>query len=413
MRDVARAAFAVFFFALAAPAHAQDAPPPVEAFGHLPVVEAAAISPDGTKVALGMSQGEDAFINVVDLAQRRPVYTGAVDSNTDLRDVGWADDTHVSLVMSRTFLPGAVLPVGVRFEGAPSRVIYFRTALLNLVTRNLKVLSTGSEDNVWADQGSVLIAPLEGSPGEGRMIGRAPGADNLQPAVFRVNLDSGRTLSLSSPGANTNTIEYWLDVHGAVGARVDSDPRTNHWQLFLYDTPRPHLLLEDTSATGLPISIQGFFPDGRLAVLNEGENGLFGLYAISSTDRRLEEVFRAPHGEIDSAIQDPWTRQVVGVSWTEQESTQHFFDSALQAAYDRIVARFAEGGAARIVNWSRDRQHFLVYAEQGMDGGGYYVFDVAHRDALSRTRQQPIGRAPGDPVSRARRHGHSGVSDAP
>lgn len=64
------------------------------------------------------------------------------------------------------------------------------------------------------------------------------------------------------------------------------------------------------------------------------------------------------------------------MSWTEVEDLQHFFEPALQAASESVKHHFA-GGSARIVSWSRDRGRILVYGENGLDGGGYYVLTVA------------------------------------
>jgi dipeptidyl aminopeptidase/acylaminoacyl peptidase len=75
------------------------------------------------------------------------------------------------------------------------------------------------------------------------------------------------------------------------------------------------------------------------------------------------------------AITDPWTRRVVGVAWTAESREQRFFEPALQAVADKAKAYFS--GEATVASWSRDRRRFLVYAEHGLDGGGYYVFEAA------------------------------------
>ena len=361
---------------LASPARAQDAPPPAEAFGRLPAIADAAISPDGSKIALAMSAPEGAFIHVFDLDARSSVYRAAVPEDTQLRGIGWADDGRVSFLISRTFHPGSVLPSHVRFRGAPQRVDYYRTGVVDLATREIEQLTT-NPDEPWQDQGSSLLAPIDGDPGHGRMIGRAPGVRAVHRAVYRVNLATGNSRMIDVAGANRDTLGYLIDEQGSVVARYDSDDDTNRWSLFVYDGDRQRLLLQDVSETGEPINIEGLMPDGRIAVLDEDDAGEFNrLYALDRASGARTLLFGREGREVRGAIRDPWTRRVVGAAWTEEESRQHFFDPALQAAYEAIGRAFA-GGTALIQSWSRDRRRILFYGERGLDGGGYYLFQAA------------------------------------
>jgi dipeptidyl aminopeptidase/acylaminoacyl peptidase len=371
-RIVCVAALACF----AVPAVAQEAPPSVEAFGRLPLVAGAAISPDGSKVALAMTQDGRPIVNVIDLAERSSVFAAAVQEDSQLRGVSWADDRRVAFVMSRTVAPGMVLPANVRFRGAPRRVDYTRTGIVDLQTEEIRLLTT-NEENEWQDQGSRLIAPIAGDPNYSRMIGRAPGAARYRPAVFRVDLDHGNARPVNVRGDNTDTLGFILDERGDVAVRVDSDAETNRWQVFVYESGEPRQLLEGVSATGVPIALQGLLPDGRLAALGASAGNEFSaLYAIDPATGARELLFAREGFEIRNAINDPWTRQVVGAVWIEEERRQHFFDPTLQAAYDRVLAAF-EGATASLESWSRDRSRILVYVEEGLDGGGYYLFTPA------------------------------------
>jgi dipeptidyl aminopeptidase/acylaminoacyl peptidase len=375
MRGFARILCVAAMVCAAAPALAQQAPPPIEAFGRLPRVSDAAISPDGAKIALAMTQDGEPLISVIDLAQRRSVFSAAVEDDSQLRSVSWADDRRVAFVISRAFHPGQVLPDGVRFRGAPRRVDYYRTGVGDLETRNTRLLTTNEADT-WQDQGSYLIAPIDGDPNYARMIGRAPGMETTRPAVFRVSLDNGRARMVSVRGDNNDTLYYILDERGEVAVRTDSDEATNRWRIFVYDAGEPRLLLEDVSPAGLPLNLEGILPDGRLAALDENEAGFFVLYAIDRTTGEREVLFERSGFEIQGAISDPWTRKVVGAIWTEEETHQHFFEADLQAAYEHVVTAFA-GAAVTVSSWSRDHSRIIIYVEAGLDGGGYYLFTPA------------------------------------
>lgn len=356
-----------------ASAHAQTAaPPPIEAFGRLPAVADAALSPDGSKVALALTSSTGSAIRVIDVGAGSVGYTGGVDEDTQLRGVGWASDTHVSFRVSRTFHPGEILPANVTFRGRPRRVDYWRTGIVDLATQRSRVLTTNAED-AWQDQGSYLVAPIAGDGGHARMVGSARGASRYQAVIHRVNLATGRSMLFTARGATDDTIYYLFDEAGAVTVRIDSDRATNRWQLFVYDGDQPRKLMEDVSQTGAPVDVQGFLPDGRLVVLDDEGDGFSRLYAVNRTTGAKQVLFERPRLEIAGAITDPWTRQVVGAAWTEDEAKQHFFDPALQAAYQAVLPSFADG-AVLLSSWSRDRSRVLLYGEHNFDGGGYYLY---------------------------------------
>jgi len=363
----------VVLFMLASSAVAQTAPPPAEAFGRLPAIADAAISPDGSKVALALSTPEGAFIQVYDFDARTSAYRAGIPQGNQLRSVGWADDRRVSYLISATFQPHEVLPSNVRFRGSPRRVDYYRTGVVDLATQEIEQLTTNAEEP-WQDQGSTLIAPIEGDPGYGRMVGRAPGVASVHSAVYRVNLTTSQSRMVNVAGMNSDTLGYLLDERGTVVVRYDSDEDTNRWSLFVYDGDRQRLLMQDVSETGEPVSVEGLLADGRIAVLDEDEpSGFQRLYAVDRASGARTVLFEREGRDVGGAILDPWTRRVVGAVWTEEESRQQYFDPALQSAYQAVSAQFPNGSAS-LQSWSRDRSRILVYGERGLDGGAYYLF---------------------------------------
>jgi dipeptidyl aminopeptidase/acylaminoacyl peptidase len=382
----------------APPAWAQVAPLPVEAYGRLPAVSDAALSPDGSKLALARFENGRAQVQVIDIDRRAVVYAGAVGDRERLRGVGWADDGRVSFVASRAMRPGEVLPRDMYFEGAPRRVDYYRTGVIDLATRRTQVLST-NPDEPWADQGAELIAPLAGYPDTGMLIGRSIVAEDARVrnmGVFRVDLRTGRAREFTPRGVNADTIDIQLDEAGAVVTRSDSDQSSNRWRIFAYDGDTPRLLLENTSGTGDPLSIYGLLPDGRLAAIDEDANGeFFVVYAIDRNTGRSQLMFRREGYEIEGVITDPWTRRVVGAHWIEVEQKQHFFDPALQAIYEQARAASPAGASFKLISWSRDRSRVLIYREQGLDGGAYFIFTPADRRMLRIANRYPeIAAAP-------------------
>jgi len=352
---------------------------PVEVFGRLPAVDDVAISPDGRRVAVaGSNASGQSGIIIRRLDEADDSRPWGVGEDMQLRSVSWADNERVSYLLTQTFRPGQVLPPGMYFQGSPRRVVYFRWGAINITEGEVRALTTNPE-NEWADQGASLIAPIEGDPGYGRMIGRSQSLYRSNSVLYRVHLDSGRVRPLIVAGVNEDTVDFILDRTGAVVGRLDADEATNRWRLFTYDGETPRLLLEDVSRFGDTISVVGLMPDGRFAALEPNEAGYTTLYAIDRASGELQAVHEVENADIEAALVDPWTREVIGVTWIAVETEQHFFDPTLQRAREALIAALPEGAASRLVTWSQDRTRFIAYVEQGLDGGAYYLFNLPDR----------------------------------
>lgn len=352
-------------------AQAQTAPPSVEAFGRLPDISDAALSPDGHHIALARTDAQGlSSVAVVDVDNPSSAVSYRVREREQLRSVSWADDRHVAYMVSRTFHPNDVLPPGWEFQGHPGRVDYWRTGLIDVQTqRSVILMVNGRED--WANNGARLIAPIIGDPGYGRLMMSSNGALGL----YRVNLNSGQTGIVIVHGANSDTAGYEIDERGNPYARYDIDEDTNHWKVFLYDGDASHLVMEDTSEFGAPPSIEGVLPDGRIVGSDRPESG--GYYTLFIVDRDTGErtpFFQRDGLDVETTIHDPYSRRIVGAAWEADRPSVQYFDPELQAISDQITA-MAQGDYTEIQSWSRDRQRFLLYAEHGLDGGGYYIFD--------------------------------------
>ncbi len=109
-----------------------------EAYGRLPEISDAALSPDGTKVVLAASDatGLQAYkVHATDegrlLHAARVGGASREEERTVLRSVDWANDAYLSYVMSATFRADRVLPGNV-FAPGVTRIDLWRSAIGNL-----------------------------------------------------------------------------------------------------------------------------------------------------------------------------------------------------------------------------------------------------------------------------------------
>jgi dipeptidyl aminopeptidase/acylaminoacyl peptidase len=241
----------------------------------------------------------------------------------------------------------------------------------------------------WADWGAALVAPIAGDAGFVRLIGGNTNFDRGHAAIYRVNLQNGRSNKLMPNGVNIDTIWFELDEQGRAAARLDSDRQSNRWRVFVYEPDAPRMLIEGVSPDGRPPSVEGLLPDGRvvLSMPSGEENGFNALYAYHRGTGARETLFAREGLDVDGAINDPWTRHVIGVVWTGDNIELQYFDPDLQRVYQ--AAKAVLGGSATLTDWSRDRSRFIVHAERGFDGGAYYLFAPAANTMRRLARRYP------------------------
>jgi len=373
---------------LCATAQAQTAPPAVEAFGRLPAIADAAISPDGSKLVVATQIGDVSAMDIYDLNTNQRIGVVSIDQRaqrqgerrTQLRGVGWADDGRITFDVSQT-MDIASVASRVNMRGANRLMDYWRPGVYDLENRRVRYLTTQEDrDEGWREVGATLVAPIDGDAGYGRLIAWSYtfGLPRLVP--FRVNLENSAVRRLEPVGSNQNTVDYELNASGDVIARADADRETNRWSLHIYHQGQPRLLREGVSEIGQPeASILGALADGRL-VLYERSADRSTLHAVNPADGSTEILFRREGRELSGVVRDPWTREVVAASWNEEGGRREYFDPALRAAANALAQSFPSGITV-MTSWSRDRGRILVYREEGLDGGGYYIFEPA-RNAM-------------------------------
>ncbi len=354
---------------------------PAEAYGRLPAIFDAAISPDGTKIAIAETSTEGLeALRILDVETGKPVYGARVGGARDtrqqanLRGVGWADDAHAIYLISATLPTGQTTPSYVLTPGR-SRIDYWRVGIVDLASQHIYYATTNKDQEWGLSNLANLVSPIDGDRGFGRLQARTgPFRDDVV-AVYRIDLKNGR--GRMTYRGNSDTLRFVLDGHGDPIVRIDSNERTNRWSVFATDDGQNREILSQSSETGIPIDIAGVLPDGRLAVLDRlGNSDKVGLYAMDKTSGQIKPLYTEADRDIDSVIEDPWSHEVVGVSWQRDLTLQYFLSPDLGSAY-KEAKTLAPKGVAKLLQWSRDRKRFIVYIEHASDAGGFYLYDRA------------------------------------
>ena len=160
-----------------APAAGSAPPLPAEAYGRLPAIGSAAISPDGKRLAVLVGyefrasdpDRELTALSVIEIDTGKVEHTLAPPTRNTLRDVGWADDRRAYYFISGTVRARDLMPVSMPIMTSGPRVEVVRTGVLSLDTgkMTLMLMDEGTRGNSALTR---LQSPIEGEPGFGRMV---------------------------------------------------------------------------------------------------------------------------------------------------------------------------------------------------------------------------------------------------
>ena len=106
------------FLVLSLAATAAGAATPLEAYGHLPTIEQAALSPDGTKIAFVRTVQEARLLAVVSLTDNKLI-GGYRLGDLKIRSVLWADDQYLLFTTASTAMPAELSSARRRWDGRP------------------------------------------------------------------------------------------------------------------------------------------------------------------------------------------------------------------------------------------------------------------------------------------------------
>ena len=374
-------------------------PPPAEAYGRLPAIGSAAISPDGKRVVVSVGyefrasepDRELTSVSVIDLDSGKVERTLAPPEKNTLRGVGWADEKRAYYNISSTLRARDLMPVSMPIMTLGPRVEVVRTGTLSIDTGKMTLLMM-DEGNRGNSSLTRLQAPIEGEPGFGRMVawGGLNTMNNLPKlSVYKVNLDTGVGSAIETAKADTRG--YLLDERGSVLARVDINDDKDRWRLFTYEDGKDRMILEEVSEMGQPLSMFGLLEDGRIAAINPHQEGRRDtLIAIDRKTGAMTPVEGAT-GNLGSDVRplgDPWRHRVVGIGWTEDLPKQKYFDAELAKIYAEVQPLF-ESGYVTLQSWSRDRSRVMLFGETADDAGAYYVYDTTAKKMRTVGKRYP------------------------
>jgi len=333
---------------------------PLEAYGRLPSLEDAALSPDGSSIAFVSTSQDQRLMLIYSLRERRVLGRVRI-GDVKLRSIEWADDAQLLVTTSLTYLPWGLS--GPKQE-------WFMMQSIDLHQHKVHPLLQAEHD--LQTMNVVWGAPMIRKDG-GDTIVYLHGlylSDRTMPGLFKVNLTNG--VERVARQGSAATVDWLVDDAGRIVAEEDYVERERRWAIRTLRAGHLEEAVSGVEAIDRP-HILGFDPSGEAAVVALVDNEQIAWKTLSLKDGTWAADFAPdrPHGGV---IVDPRSQRILGTTSGGDDAHYLFFDPDLQERWDWAVRQF-RNEHVQLVSLSQNRSKALLLVTGLRSGYSYHLAD--------------------------------------
>lgn len=345
------------------------APPPVEAFGKRPLISDVSMSPDGTHFAALQWLGGKKHLVVFNMFPKSPSdrirkmsldIEGGVEEKVE--NLSWLNDETLGLVY--------------KYEGLIMGTPVLKTRLI-AVTRDLgkmwQIPHAVKNATIQTQFQHRIVDYIDDDP-EYILMPFDRDGNGWKLNVYRIKIATGE-ISMTITKGDHKVSSYLADQQGLVrlrrsyerdGALVEHRvPGKSGWEVLFKAN-------EDRELELWPVAFAAD-PD-RLYVGHTSDNGFDEILEYDVVSKsNVRTTFALPDADVDWAVTDRYTRQVVGFYYARDYTRMHYTDPELhnlQAVIDRLLP----GTQNWITSYDRKRSIFIVGAVNPKTRGTYYIY---------------------------------------
>lgn len=368
-----KAVLAAFAFAfLSTISFAQDAVP-LSAYGALPDVEDAAISPSGNNIAVLLTQNGQRvlfFLNS-DMKLVRQMAVG----DAKIRYFDWIGDDKLLLVTGQTeklisgfttdkseFTVARLIPVNG--EGSLETVFGSTRQLVDAIFGNYGIRKI---DGRWVGYFGAIELEKSGSRSSEYTFRHG------RPFLYALDIEKNSPTRVAAPARGGVGRDWLIDARGEVAATIDVSADDGSWDL---SGPQGDILVSGNERNGR-VGLVGLGYDGTTVIYSErDEDNITRWYEIPLEGGTPTPFLR--EADIDRLYFDERTGHLTG--YLDGNDGPVFKDPAKQQAAVGIRQAFADFNM-RMVDWTPDMQKVLVRTSGNKDSGSWFVVDLANGSA--------------------------------
>ncbi len=363
------------------PAHA--APPPASAFGRVPAVVDAAISPNGQRIAMlgGASEQRVISIATIDQPGLPILQLGEVEA-TRLR---WAGDENV------------IASIAFWHNAGPKQ--FYRIERHVTVTPQAKAVARFFENATTSQYlvgGQPIVGVTSGSPARVLVndLAEGMGSDSMNTRMKRKGVENASVRAIWSIDPATgkgrivergdyDTQSWDVDLSGEARVRVDVDELTHKAAFFARAKGKSQWVQFWTQASGGPEPHMLGYSEPEDAVYFEREGKLLRRRLADGVEESVSDG-----GPSMGLIWDAHRNGVAGISTGAEKAAVQWLDPEVGAAHG-VLSRAFKGRQVRLAGWSADRTRFMVRVSSPSAPGGWYLYDRARKEVSPLGEEYP------------------------
>jgi dipeptidyl aminopeptidase/acylaminoacyl peptidase len=337
---------------------------PLEVYGRLPLIEQVAISPDGAKLAVIVTDGENRKI-IIEQTSDGKIVSGVNAGAVKVRWLQWAGPNHVLITSSTTQLVTDL--IGPRDE-------YYMTVDFDLTTNKMhQILNSvqgATNQTLNAIEGTPAIRLIDGHPfafvagvqfisGVGRL------------SLFKVDLDRNRASIVEDGFENTN--QWVVSRDGQALAESEFEPRSLRWTLRVRERRGWRTVKVAQGSLGHP-GLAGLGRDGRSALIASAAGDKDTLSELAADASDWGEPLAA--SENQQPFFDTASESLIGTSTSHVDDVDYQFFNPTDQAIWRAVAHAYPDALLTLKSLSADHRKVVVRVDSPVDGPAYALVDV-------------------------------------
>jgi dipeptidyl aminopeptidase/acylaminoacyl peptidase len=341
--------------------------PPLTAYGRLPDIEDAALSPDGTRLAL-LTTGSNGKRGIILMTTAlEPLRVFDVGDNK-VRRVAWGNDRNLIVQVTSTqrlfgfnvdkyeFTSTLIVPAD-RGKAA-SAVFGNRQNLVNATFGNYGLRQVEGRSYAYFGAIELMRAGAEYTYEHGR------------PSLFRVDIDTNKPEKVEDASGDNVWRDWLVGRDGRVAARLDLDRESGRWRL---------------QSGGRPIA-SGEAASGAVSLIALGKDGATAIYSTRDADN-VDQWYEVPLAggtpapffpdvDIERLYIDQQSGQILGFQAKGGKGEPRLFNPAHQDAIAKIRRAFAKY-EMQFIDFTPDLKRAVVRISGNGDSGSWFIVDIA------------------------------------
>jgi dipeptidyl aminopeptidase/acylaminoacyl peptidase len=332
-------------------------PPPASAFGRLPMVQQASLSPDGKRVAILGGPAEDRRVSIATIDQEAmpTLRLGAVETV----DLTWAGNQYVIARMAY-------------WDKETDKVSY-------RLERNVAI-DTGARALGRILDGAVGLSNMTTQPVIGIVDGPSPKAIiEGDGEIWRADVASRRGVVQETGSSSGRTFGWAVDSEGDARVRLDADHETL-WVMARPKGVKSWKPIWTGAYVDVPKVYYGYSEPDAAVYLYQEKDGVGQLVRQGLTAGGPTTPFGPPVRDgTFSTIWDSNLHTIVGFSELGDRPVITWTDPEIGATHSALAKLFA-GQDVSLESWSGDRQRFVIRTTSPSDPAVWYLFDKSRRE---------------------------------